>query len=153
MTDISLTVNGLTFTFAEGEVKATDVEVTTNIENNPVSSSGPGAAYNYDNNGCSKTITLTGILFATGTSRIVGYSIDTIVEQTQWLESLCNGVQPNIIFTSNYASTTPYVITSAIAPYQSSFVNTLCRVQSFKHRELEGIVNELEFTLKLVVGL
>lgn len=152
MADISFLVNGITFTFAEGEVKEINTEITTNIEPVTISVSGPSATYVYDYDGCRKEITLVGILFATGTSRVSGYSIDTIIEQKQWLESLANGNQSPIQFSSNYESLSVLSTASLTLPYNGSFSNTYVKIVSINFREMEGLVNELPFTIKMVVG-
>jgi hypothetical protein len=152
MTDISLTMNSKTFTFASGEVKRIASSISTGIENNTISASGPSASYTYDYEGVAKTISISGILFETGISRVSGYSIDKIVEQKQWLESLANGAQGPITFTSNYESLSVLSVAGATAPYQASFTYTYVKIGSLTFEEIEGNVEELKFSIQMTVG-
>lgn len=152
MTDVALTTNGVTFTFAEGEVKKISSKISANTEQQEISGTGPSSAYTYDFQGATKTITITGILFDTDTTRVSGYSIDTIIEQKQWLESLVNGTQLPITFTSNYETLSIISATSPVAPYQGAFGNTLVKVQDMSFDEFEGLVEELAFSITFIVG-
>jgi hypothetical protein len=152
MADISLAVGGVTFTFAEGEVKKISSKINTQVEAMAISGAGPATAYLYDYEGSVKTITITGVLFSTGTSRISGYSIDTIIEQKQWLESLANGIQSAITFTSNYESLSISQSAGATPPYQGAFATTKVFVQDMSFDEFEGNVEELPFSMTFIVG-
>jgi len=153
MADITITTSdGTKFTFAEGEVKQISSKITTNIEAMAISGTGASTAYLYDYEGGAKTITLSGILFETGTSRISGYSVDTIIEQKQWLESLCNGTQLPFTFTSNYESLSVLSASGPTPPYKGGFTNTKCMVQNLNFDEYEARVEELKFSLTITVG-
>jgi len=152
MTDISFLINGVTFTFAEGEVLSIKSSYSPDTENVPLSKTGPMNAYNYDYNGVQKSITIKGVLFAASSTRVSGYSIDTIIEQKQWLESLINGDQQAIKFTSNYESTSILTTTGATAPYQAAFTNTYVMIKSMNFTELEGKTDHIEFDISMVVG-
>lgn len=153
MTDISITTSGgTTFTFAEGEVKTISSKIVSNIESQELPTTGPSGAYVFDYQGPIKTINIKGILFATGTSRVSGYSIDSIIEQKQWLESLINGTQQALTFTSNYETLSVLGSTSVTAPYQGSFTYTKCYVQDMSFDEFEALVEELSFSITLIVG-
>ena len=152
MTDVALTVNGTTFTFAEGEVKKISSKINANTEQQEISGTGPSSAYTFDFQGAVKTITISGILFDTDTTRVSGYSINSIVEQKQWLESLVNGVQGAITFTSNYESLSVISSVSPVAPYQGAFGYTYVRVQDMGFDEFEGLVEELAFSITFIVG-
>jgi len=151
MTDISFLVNGITFVFAEGEVLSIQSSYMPDIENVPLSKTGPMNAYNYDYNGVQKSINIKGVLFAT-TTRVSGYSIDSIVEQKQWLESLCNGDQGAIKFTSNYESSSILSTTGATPPYQAAFTNTYVMIKTMNFTELEGKTDHIEFNINMMVG-
>lgn len=151
MADISLTVDGVKFTFAEGEVKKTTSNIDTNLDVMAMSGFGPSFAYGFDYEGVNKTITISGSLFATGTTRISGYSIDTAIEQKQWLESLANGYQNPITFTSNYETLSVHSNLSATAPYQASFTNTTVKVKSMSFDEQDGLTGEISFSITFEV--
>lgn len=150
--DVSLTINGTTFTFAEGEVKKISSKISTNVELMSITGAGPATGYLYDYEGPVKTITISGVLFETAISRIAGYSITSIVEQKQWLESLANGLQTPITFSSNYESISISGKISPPAPYQGDPTNTTAFVQDISFDELEGFVNELPFSMTFIVG-
>lgn len=153
MADISITTtSGITFTFAEGQIKTINSKIEANIEPQAIPTVGPSGAYLFDYNGPVKTINLTGDLFATGTSRVTGYSIDTVIEQKQWLESLINGNQQPLTFTSNYETLSVLSQASATPPYQSSFTYTKVFIQSLSFNEQEANVEALPFSMTLIVG-
>jgi hypothetical protein len=152
MTDISLTTGGYTFTFAEGEVNKIRSNIDSGIESQKISATGPGSSYVYDYEGCEKIITISGQLIETSTTRVTGYSINTIIEQKQWLESLANGAQGIIELTSNYEEQSVLYSASATAPYLGSFTSTYCKVKSLNFEETMGEVNKVDFELVLYVG-
>jgi hypothetical protein len=152
MTDISLTAGGYTFTFAEGEVSNIRSRIDSGVEEQPISATGPASAYTYDYEGCNKIITINGVLFETTSSRVDGYSINTIIEQKQWLESLANGSQSNITFTSNYETQSVLYSASATPPYLGSFTSTNVKVKSLNFSETIGEVNKVDFEIVLNVG-
>jgi len=151
MADISLTMNGIKFTFAEGECDEISSNITTDIENEKMSASGPMRALNYDYNGVAKTITIKGVLFETPLTRVAGYSITSVIEQKQWLESLANGSQTPITFTSNY-ETSSVIEAGGVAPYQGSFAYTKCMITSITFRENAGEPDRLSFEISFAVG-
>lgn len=153
MADISFTVDGTTFTFAEGEVKQIQSSIETDAQQERLSSSPAMSAQLFDFSGVLKTIRLSGVLFETTASRISGYSINTIVEQKQWLESLLNGTQDSIEFSSNYESLTPLQKSGATAPYKSAFTSTKCIIANLNFSEIEGKTSELAFNITLYVGI
>lgn len=152
MADISFSVNGVTFTFQEGEVEKISSKITSNIEPEAIPSLGPLATYFADYNGPIKTITITGSLFESATTRVTGYSVNTIIEQKEWLESMINGAQTTITFTSNYESLTISSINGATAPYLGSFGYTKGFIQDIGFDETIGEVGILPFTITLVVA-
>ncbi len=152
MADISLTTtDGRVFTFAEGEIKRVTSNIDANLENMPMPNLGPTSSYSFDYEGVTKTITVTGILFSTGTSRVAGFSIDSIIEQKQWLESLVSGTQRILTFTSNYETLSVRSELDAVAPYQASFTQTKVKIMSLNFDEIEALTEELAFSMQLVV--
>jgi len=153
MTDISLTTsNGYVFTFANGEVE--DIKSTIQADLTYVSKAKTGPMNNitYDYTGVKKIITVRGVLVSTTTSRVNGYSVNTEIEQKQWLESLVNGNQKAIKFTSNYESLSVLYQLNATPPYESSFTNTYVRIQNISFGEQDGLVGQIPFTMSLIVS-
>lgn len=149
---IKFTVNGYTFEFEEGEIDTVECTINANLENVPISSTGPLGGYVYDYEGVGKFIVIKGKLFDTNTTRVVGYTITTIQLQKEWLESLCYGNQSNITFQSNYERNSVVSGASATAPNLASFNSTTCKVASLKFIEREATPDLLEFEITLIVG-
>lgn len=152
MADISFTVDGKTFTFQEGEVEKISSKITSNIEPEAIPSLGPLSAYFTDYNGPIKTITITGVLMDTTYTRVAGYSVNTIIEQKQWLESMINGAQTSVTFTSNYETTTIISVLSATPPYLGGFGYTKGFIQDISFDETIGETGILNFSITLVVA-
>jgi hypothetical protein len=152
MTDISFTVNSQIFTFSEGEVEKITSNITSDCTSEKVPGAGPMSNYLNDFDGSEKTITITGTLFETVASRVTGYSVNTMIEQKQWLESLVNGTQKAITFTSNYETLTILNAASATLPYQGSFTYTKGYIKSIVFTEIMGEVNKLDFTISMIIG-
>jgi len=152
MADVSLTVNSKTFTFSEGDVKKVSSTITSKAEQVEIAASGPGTTQLYDYDGSIKMITVSGVLTDASSTRVAGYSIDTIIEQKQWLESLINGSQNSIKFVSTYESLTVLNATSATPPYQGSFGYTYLMLSTITFTETEGNPNKLDFTMQLMIG-
>ena len=107
MVDVSMVGNdGSTFTFASGEIEQIRTQLNPDIEISALPASGPSTALAFDYNGVIKTISITGHLFATTTSRVSTSSVTTLLEQKQWIEKQLNGQQLARTFTSNYDSYT-----------------------------------------------
>jgi len=152
MTDISFTVNGKVFTFAEGECEKITSTISSDCTSEKLPGAGPMNNYLNDYDGSDKTINITGTLFETVSSRVSGYSVNTIIEQKQWLESLINGMQKAITFTSNYETLTILNSSSETPPYQGSFTYTKGYIKSITFSEYMGQVNKLDFTISIIVG-
>ena len=129
MTNVSFEVGGITFTFQDGDIDKCKSTIQSNIENSMVTGMGPMGAYNYDFDGCSKTIEISGNLTKATTDRTSSGTCKTILEQKKWLESLVNGNQGNITFISNYESQSVDVSTGASSPNQSHFTDTTAKVE------------------------
>jgi hypothetical protein len=147
----TLTVNGIVFTFNDSDVQSVRSAIGTQIENTPIKG-GPMFAYNYDNDGTSKQITVKGILTAAATTRTSSGTVTTILSQKQWLESLANGDQTEIEFDSEYESQSVFSKTSAISPFQAAFTSTKVVVDGMDFESVSGKPNELAFTIVLRVG-
>jgi hypothetical protein len=153
MTDVSLTTNnGYVFTFANGEVEDIKSNLQADLTYVSKAKTGPMSNVTYDYTGVKKILTVRGILVSTTTSRVSGYSINTAVEQKQWLESLVNGNQKAIKFTSNYESLSVLSKLGATAPYESAFTNTYVRIQNISFSEKNGLVDQIPFTMSLIVS-
>lgn len=152
MTNVTLIVGGTTFTFQDGDVHKISSSIQSMAEQNAVATSGPMGAYLYDYDGVTKTITLTGAFTTATVTRISGYTITGIGQQKAWIESLINGSQTEITFTSNYETISVSSSSSPTPPYKGAFANTKCIIQSFEVHEEQGNPNRLPFTLILMVG-
>jgi len=152
MTSVTLTVNSITFTFENGDVDTCKSNIQSNIESSLITGLGPMGAYIYDFEGCSKVIEISGNLTPATTTRTSSGTIKTILEQKQWIESLINGIQGLITFTSNYETKSANTVTGAATPYQSAFTNTTCKVQSMSFDEKGGNPLQLPFRITLTVG-
>lgn len=152
---VSLTVDGTTFTFDDDEIDAIKSETTHSPDQVSIVSTGAMGSYAYNYDGAKKIIRIRGSLKDSSSTRIVGASINTIIEQKQWLESTFHGTSDKVTFVSDYESTTPKSTTSVITPYKSSFVVTRGILSSFRFTQNSfniGNDNLLPFTLTLVVG-
>jgi hypothetical protein len=152
MADVTLTVDGKTFTFNEGDVSKVNESITARPENTEVTKSGPMGSYNYDFEGCTKIITISGVLTEAASTRIPGYLITTIYSQKQWLESLANGDQKPITFTSTYATQSILSAVSATPPFQGAFTSTKCMVDSMSFDENGGDPSKIKFSMSFRVG-
>jgi len=152
MTAVTLAVNGITFTFQDGDVEGCKSNIQSNIENSMITGTGPMGAYNYDYEGCGKTIEITGSLTVATTDRTSSGTCKTISAQKQWLESLINGYQEIITFTSNYESNSVDTTTGASSPNQAHFTNTTCKVESMSFDEEGGNPLELPYRMTFKVG-
>jgi hypothetical protein len=149
----TLTVGGITFTFNDGDCKKVDEDIQSEMENATVGGKGPMGSTNYDYTGVIKLITITGFLTEAASTRVSGgYTITSILAQKQWLESLVNGQQTAVTFTSTYSTQSVLGTTGASAPYKGSFTSTKAFVQKAKFTEVEGKPSVLEFSLTLQVG-
>lgn len=144
MVDVTITGNdGAIFTFADGEVSGIRTQLNPDIEINALPGSGPSQALAFDFNGVLKTISLSGFLFETTSSRVDTSSVTTLLEQIQWLEKQLNGTQLARTFTSNYSSQT----------YNgTAFVTTKILAGSFDFNENAGDPERIPFNINLLVG-
>ena len=152
MADVKFIVGGYTFTFQNGDVKSVKSDVSSKSEQQEISQTGPMGAYLYDYDGVTKTVTISGTLTEASTTRISGYSITTIFQQKQWLESIANGSQVGIEIESTYESQSILSSGSPTPPFLGGFTSTYCMVQSMSFVEKGGNPNELDFTIVLMVG-
>ena len=148
---VTITRDSIIFSFNEGDVSNIKSTITSGVENNPLTLSGPAGSYNYDYDGCTKNIVITGNLTLADTTRTSTGTIKTILEQKNWLESLINGNQTSTTFTSTY-ETTSVDSSSGISPYLGSFVNTIGMIVNMTFDEGAGNPNELPFNINIVVG-
>jgi hypothetical protein len=149
---VTITSGGTTFTFNDGDVKKITSSIGSKAEQQEIASTGPLQTYLYDYDGCLKTITISGYLTPASSTRVSGYSIDAIVEQKQWLESLVNGAQTTITFVSDFESLSVLGSTSPTAPYKGSFGYTTGMIQDMSFTQSEGDPNRLQFSITILVG-
>lgn len=149
----SITANGLTFTFNEWDIDNVKSTIVSGAEQTETTISGPSGAYVIDTNGARKRIEINGKLtVATSTRLSGGYTITTILQQKQWLESLVNGNQYSITFVSAYESQSVSTRSASNLPYLSDFVTTKCIVEAMSFDDQSGLPNLLPFSIVLLVG-
>ena len=151
-----------TFTFNPGDVDKITSTITTELDVIAIPLTGPMQNFIYDFEGVKKMITVTGKLTLATSSRISPtYTVTSILNQKQWLESICNGAQNNAItFVSNYEK---YSVSSDVsnnppyfsdAPTGSSALNvpTTVKITKLDFTEEEANPDQLPFILVLEVG-
>ena len=126
---------GVTFTFKEGNVSDVDIEKKGNLDENAMPASDSDNAFILDFNGVIKTLTLTGELTPSTTSRTDSGSVKTIEEQTDWLMDLVDGSQSGYTFNSTYQT------------------NKTLYCRRFKFKEKAGTPGGVTFTLEFVEGI
>jgi len=152
MANVTLVISGITFTFNNGDVDKCKSAIQSNIENSMITGSGPMGAYNYDYEGCGKTIIISGTLTPATTDRTSSGTCKTILAQKRWLESLINGNQKSITFTSTYETQSVDISTGASSPNQAHFKNTTCKADSMGFDEEGGSPLQLPFRITFKVG-
>ena len=148
----TLKVGGITFTFNEGDVSSVKSTIEPKPDPTEISATGPMGAQLYDFDGVLKKITLTGVLTLAATTRTSSGTVTSILSQKQWLESLENGSQTAITFTSTFDTQSVSGISGAVSPNQGAFIATLCMVEGFTVEEKSGDPGRLPFTMILVVS-
>jgi len=152
MASVTFTVGGITFTFGDGDVNTCKSSIMSNIENSMITGMGPMGAYNYDFEGCTKSIEVAGQLTPQSSTRTDSGTVKTILEQKQWLESLINGNQKVVTFTSNYESKTVDITIGAVSPNQAHFTDTTCKIESLSFDEKGGNPLQLPFRMSIKIG-
>lgn len=134
MVQPSIVKDGVTFTFESGEVEDVSVNKAGRLDETTLPGSDSDDTFVIDFNGVLKTITLTGSLFETDSTRTDSGTTTTIEQQMAWLIALVDGAQEGYTFNSNYqTSKTVY-----------------CRRVNF--REEQGTPNHVPFTIEFVEG-
>jgi len=152
MTNVTLSVNDVVFTFQDGDVETCKEKIISTIENSLITGTGPNGAYNYDYEGSGKTLELSGVLTPSETDRTSVGTCKTILAQKQWLESLISGQQNTINFVSKYGSNSVETFFGAVSPYQGDFDETQCKVDSISFEEEKGNPEQLMFRMSFSVG-
>ncbi len=123
------------FVFNEGDVKSVTEDITANLESITIPTTAPSNTLLYDFDGSINTITLSGNLTDSTTTRVTGETVLTIEAQKAYLKSLINGMQTKRLFYSTYNASGIYVM-----------------VASVSFTEEQGNPNILNFTMKLIEG-
>lgn len=152
MADVTLTIGSYTFTFNEGDVKKVTESIAGTADQQEIAGAGPMSAYVQDYDGVKKVIKVEGHLTVAASTRIPGYTITTIFQQKQWLESVLNGSQTQITFTSTYATQSILSAGAATPPYLGSFTSTKAKKGFITFYENEGDPSRLQFDATLLVG-
>jgi len=152
MTNVSLAIDGTTFTFQNGDVDACKGAERTELDNSMIMGTGPMGAWNYDYEGCGKKIIVSGILTVADTTRTSTGTVTSILAQKQWLESLINGQQKPLTIVSKYEEQSANTTSGADSPNQSDFTATQCLVESMSFEEEAGNPHQLTFNMSMAVG-
>ena len=130
------------FIFNDGDVEEVNIEVSSDLDFDPMPMDTANNALVYDLNGVKKMINIRGRLSNTGVTVVTGGSVISLDEQRQWLEKLLNGDQRGVNFYSNYSST-----------YNgSTFIPTPCYVSRISWGEVTGEPQSLKFEIAFVIG-
>ena len=140
---VTITKSGVTFTFNEGDVQDINTQISTELEHDAMPMMTADSALLFDFSGVKKIITISGSLTDnSGNNVLSSGSAITINEQREWLESLIDGGQSGITFSSNYSST-----------YNgSTFSDSNVLVDNIRFMEQVDKHNELGFNITLFVG-
>lgn len=142
MTAPTITSGGVTFTFNEGDVENISSSLNANLDADSMPMTPPTDSLMFDFTGVIKSITLSGKLSNSGSTRLSTGTATTIDAQRQWLEKIVNGEQAGITFVSNYSSS-----------YNgSTFVSSPCMIASMEFNEVTGEPASLQFRISLNVG-
>lgn len=152
MTNVTLTVSNITFTFQDGDVDKCKATPASEIDNSMISGMGPMGAWNYDYDGCNKKITISGVLTASETDRTSTGTCKTILAQKQWLESLINGQQSSLTIVTRYETESTETSAGGDSPNQGDFTATECMVENMSFEENSGNPHQLPFNMRLAVG-
>jgi len=126
---------GVTFTFDDGEVETIEVDKEARLDENPTPASDSDQAYILDFNGCLKTITITGVLFETTSTRTSTGTTTSIADQIAWFEAIINGSQSGSILNTNHQS------------------NKTIFLRKLHYEEIAGNPTKLPFRIDAVEGL
>ena len=152
MTNVTLTVDDITFTFQNGDVDSCKATPASELDNSIISGMGPMGAWNYDYDGCSKRINISGILTLSDTTRTSTGTVKTILAQKQWLESLINGQQKPITIISKYETDSVDTSAGGDSPNQADFTETECMVENISFEEEAGNPDQISFNMTMSVG-
>ena len=154
VSDVTITAGGITFTFTSGDLKNCKSTISSNIESNELSGTGPQNSQLFDFNGSGKTIALSGALTNADSTRTTSGTVTTAQQQKFWLESLLNGNQSPMFFTSNLEFQSITSSSGAVSPYQGAFTLTQVMVETIDFTEEEGVdaTTFIPFNMTLKVG-
>lgn len=140
---VTITKSGVTFTFNDGDVQDVNTQITADLEHEAMPMMTADAAFIFDFSGVKKIINISGSLTDNLDNNVLSVgSAVTINEQREWLESLIDGGQSGITFSSNYSST-----------YNgSTFNDSNVLVANIRFAEQVNKHNELGFSITLFVG-
>ena len=143
---VTITGNdGVIFTFLDDEIESVGVEEVASPEQVANLGGGAADAYLSEIDGVLAVITITGTLLIASTTRTSSGTTTTILQQKQWLSKQLNGAQVPRAFTSDYES-------EMYSALEEDFVPTKIVVGRFSRRQETGGMDEMPFTIQLLVG-
>ncbi len=152
MANTSIVVSGYTFVFQTGDIDTIEEQIMSKAEQQSIAATSPAGSRLYDYDGTIKVITIRGALTDASSTRVVGYTITTMLAQKQWLESIINGSQTDIELNDDYAGQTVLTTAGATPPYLGAFTSTIAFQSEIKFTRRRGQPNKIEFSLTLFVG-
>jgi hypothetical protein len=157
------------YTFPAGSIDSIKTTISSGVETNDSSTTGPAFVQGSQMDGAKKTITISGRLIDNPSASVITTTSGTPPNirskevQKLWLEALPNGMQIAPLEFYSYlnqksietgVSTTTFVdsVSGANVEIQGSFVTTKVYIDSFTYDEEEGNVESIFFTLTLTVA-
>lgn len=96
--------DSVVFTFQDGDCLNVTTTKNSSLDATPLPASDSDSAFVIDVNGVLRTINLSGQITAASSTRTSSGTTQTIQEQIDWLQTLCNGSQTGHTLTTTYLS-------------------------------------------------
>jgi len=150
--NVTLTVSGIIFTFLDEEVDSVRSRTTQSPDNVTITGTGAMGSYLFNYEGATKTIIVSGRLLTASTTRTSIGTVKTIAAQKKWIEGIFAGQSNAVTFSSDFEDETPDVVTGFALPYVMHYATTTVIGGAIDFEQIAGEINELPFTMTLVVG-
>lgn len=134
MANPSIVKDGVTYTFADGQVDVVKTLKQGNLDETSMPGNDSDDTFIVDYNGVIKTFTLTGTLFDVTSSLTSTGTVTTVEQQIDWLMGLITGAQDGYTFNTTYQT------------------NKTVYCRKFDISENTGTILQVPFTLEFVEG-
>ena len=135
MANVTIKNGTKTFTFELGDVENVKINKVGQLDVNPMPASDSDFAFVIDFNGVLKTITISGAISESSTTRVNDETVKTIAEQIDWLLTLVDGTQSGYTFNSTFQA------------------NKTVYCKKIEFNEEQGLVTKAPFTIEFVEGI